>query len=640
MDALLPSLHALSLAPTGMDGEGSGAKKSLVSDLYDSDDSDPGRFERPPKQARRFWDDDDSDESEESDGEAPAAAAAAPTVDVDSDDEPEGALAPGGPAPAVDLGGYVFEWQKALGTAVEWGVDEARPDWGRTLLCTYETGTGKTRGALYAAATWIRSGAVVSGKYSRLVFCVASKATMAQWEEAWQSLVAQYVTAGDDKFQDLAERKFKFKVNPQASLVRVGNLVLGTPGALRRYGTDFGKAHGPRKQLMFIYDEAHSVRTLQEDRQAKTIQYLLHFAAFCGYVLLLTATPIMNSLADLNILHAFLNKKTIAMIFKSDIFEEGLRMPRETLGPLLRQRFQTPVRRIVFQGVDPTRMPRVVYAEPHYVEVPKTHARPKNDRGVEILKQENDGKLEKDPFLAKGRLAANKLKYAPLLAHLERPDTARRFVVASSYRGAGVDGFYTFVRRHGFRKVTDEGYEQFKKFPILRRSADDSAIKVRMEVGLWEDSKLGDLYKQWYEDGDSDVIKILLISPMASTGVSLRFTNEIHLLEPDFVPYQEDQVIGRVVRIDSHKGLPEAQRVVTVVRWISILKQTQAGDGTEHLQSADERVLQINNAKRGLLTWTTAKMQQFGSQNLAALLGRSVVPEGTVVQDVDAVGSY
>ena len=637
MDALLPSLHALSLAPTGMDGEGSGAKKSLVSDLYDSDDSDPGRFERPPKQARRFWDDDDSDESEESDGEAPAAAAAAaPTVDVDSDDEPEGALAPGGPAPAVDLGGYVFEWQKALGTAVEWGVDEARPDWGRTLLCTYETGTGKTRGALYAAATWIRSGAVVSGKYSRLVFCVASKATMAQWEEAWQSLVAQYVTAGDDKFQDLAERKFKFKVNPQASLVRVGNLVLGTPGALRRYGTDFGKAHGPRKQLMFIYDEAHSVRTLQEDRQAKTIQYLLHFAAFCGYVLLLTATPIMNSLADLNILHAFLNKKTITMIFKSDIFEEGLRMPRETLGPLLRQRFQTPVRRIVYQGVDPARMPRVVYAQPHYVEVPKTHARPKNDKGVEILKQENDGKLEKDPFLAKGRLAANKLKYAPLLAHLERPDTARRFVVASSYRGAGVDGFYTFVRRHGFRKVTDEGYEQFKKFPILRRSADDSAIKVRMEVGLWEDSKLGDLYKQWYEDGDSDVIKILLISPMASTGVSLRFTNEIHLLEPDFVPYQEDQVIGRVVRIDSHKGLPEAQRVVTVVRWISILKQTQAGDGTEHLQSADERVLQINREKRGLLTWTTGKMQQFGSQNLAALLGRSAVPEGTAVEDLDS----
>lgn len=631
MDALLPSLHALSLAPTGMDGEGSGANKSLVSDLYDSDDSDPERFDRPAKQARRFWDDDDSDES---DGEPPAAAA--PTVDVESDDEPEGALAPGGPAPAVDLGGYLFEWQKALGTAVEWGVDEGRPDWGRTLLCTYETGTGKTRGALYAAATWIRNGALVSGKYSRLVFCLASKATMAQWVEAWQGLVAQYAAAGDDKFQDLGEKKFKFKVNPQASLMRAGNLVLGTPGALRRYGTDFGKAHGPRKQLMFIYDEAHSVRTLQENRQAKTIQYMLHFAAFCGYVLLLTATPIMNSLSDLNILHAFLNKKTITMIFRSDIFEEGLDMPRETLGPLLRQRFQTPVRRIIYQGADPTRMPRVVYAQPHHVEVSRTHARPKNDKGVEILKQENDGKLERDPFLQKGRLAANKLKYAPLLAHLERPDTARRFVVASSYRGAGVDGFYNFIQKHGFRKVTDEGYEQFKQFPILRRSADDSAIKVRMEVGLWEDSKLGDLYKKWYEDGDSDVIKILLISPMASTGVSLRFTNEIHLLEPDFVPYQEDQIVGRVVRIDSHKGLPEAQRVVTVVRWISVLKQKQAGDGTEHLQSADERVLQINNAKRGLLTWTTGKMQQFGSQNLSALLGRGVVPEGTVVQDVDS----
>ena len=175
---------------------------------------------------------------------------------------------------------------------------------------------------------------------------------MAQWVEAWQGLVAQYLAAGDDKFQDLGEKKFKIEIGRQASLMRVGNLILCTPGALRRYGTDLGKAYGPRKQFMFIYDEAHSVRTLQEDRQAKTIQYMLHFAAFCGYVLLLTATPIMNSLADLNILHAFLNKKTITMIFKSDIFEEGAEHAAETLGPLLRQRFQTPVRRIVYEGVD------------------------------------------------------------------------------------------------------------------------------------------------------------------------------------------------------------------------------------------------------------------------------------------------
>ena len=67
-----------------------------------------------------------------------------------------------------------------------------------------------------------------------------------------------------------------------------------------------------------------------------------------------------------------------------------------------------------------------------------------------------------------------------------------------------------------------------------------------------------------------------------------------------------------------------------------MLKQKQAGDGTEHLQSADERVLQINREKRGLLSWATGKMQQFGLQNLAALLGRSAVPEGTAVQDVDS----
>ena len=62
---------------------------------------------------------------------------------------------PIGPMKQVALKLELYPHQAALGTAVQKARDDE--DWGNTLLCTFGTGTGKTRGALFAAAQWMVS---------------------------------------------------------------------------------------------------------------------------------------------------------------------------------------------------------------------------------------------------------------------------------------------------------------------------------------------------------------------------------------------------------------------------------------------------------------------------------------------------
>ena len=652
MDALLPSLHALSLSTVDTE-----AKRDR--DEYEGTSVDPI----------------DVDSDTESDDEL-SSLPGSESVDTGSDDELPSLSVPKPGGKAVD--NLVATHQKALGAAVILGASEAHPEWGRSMLCTYGTGTGKTRAALFAAAMWIRGGPVhdKSGRFKRFAFCVVRKSTMQQWVNEWTTLVQAFADDGETRFQSLDRSKLNVDATATSSIYRHGNLVLATDRALVRYGDAFGTKHGPRYNIMFIYDEAHSLRTLKnDDAETSGVMALLDFASKAGYVLLLTATPIMNSLSDLLILHGLLNRVKRHTLVAGQVFDPVLDPDDlEEVETMLRDRFQgtvdQPLRRIVYRGPDTSRMPVVTEIEIQ-VELREwdiRFARPKNKEGVDLLKEFNGGQLLRDPFMSKARGTTNKRKYEPLLNYITSSRSSRRFVVASGYLQLGVGagrsseglgkGFYEYIAREGrFREA--RGVESFDEDTlnagnnptVLRGMSADFPSGTMVEVVHWTKNELGDLYKRWYEQEEQEeVIKVLLISPKASTGVSLRFTNEIHLLEPNFVPYEEDQVIGRGVRFDSHDTLPEAERKVLVVRWIGIINPSQQVEGAEHLMSADERVREINLNKRTMLEEPLKMLRDFGTENLAVLERqdwnwRTVpeappVPEGTAVQDVDAVGSY
>ena len=66
------------------------------------------------------------------------------------------------------------------------------------------------------------------------------------------------------------------------------------------------------------------------------------------------------------------------------------------------------------------------------------------------------------------------------------------------------------------------------------------------------------------------LIDVLLITSAGSESLDLKNTRFIHIMEPHWNESKINQIIGRTIRYDSHKALPEPDRNVTIIRWISV----------------------------------------------------------------------
>ena len=69
---------------------------------------------------------------------------------------------------------------------------------------------------------------------------------------------------------------------------------------------------------------------------------------------------------------------------------------------------------------------------------------------------------------------------------------------------------------------------------------------------------------------NNGIIQVLLITSAGSESLDLKNTRFIHIMEPHWNESKINQIIGRAIRYDSHIKLPESERNVTIVRWISV----------------------------------------------------------------------
>jgi hypothetical protein len=97
------------------------------------------------------------------------------------------------------------------------------------------------------------------------------------------------------------------------------------------------------------------------------------------------------------------------------------------------------------------------------------------------------------------------------------------------------------------------------------------------------------------ENKDGSVIKIIMISPAGAEGLSLRNTRQVHIIDPYWQEVRIKQVIGRAIRLCSHKDLPKEQRHVEVFRYKSV-RSTMNKKIT-----ADQLLESIARSKEGLL---------------------------------------
>ena len=85
-------------------------------------------------------------------------------------------------------------------------------------------------------------------------------------------------------------------------------------------------------------------------------------------------------------------------------------------------------------------------------------------------------------------------------------------------------------------------------------------------------------YLNMRENMVNEPVKVFLGTTAASEGFSLFGYRETHILEPHFNLSLLEQVIGRVIRFESHKHLPAKERNVTVYYYASTIKNQETVD--------------------------------------------------------------
>jgi superfamily II DNA or RNA helicase len=98
------------------------------------------------------------------------------------------------------------------------------------------------------------------------------------------------------------------------------------------------------------------------------------------------------------------------------------------------------------------------------------------------------------------------------------------------------------------------------------------------------------------ENKHGKLIKIIMISPAGAEGLSLMNTRQVHIMEPYWHEVRIEQMIGRAIRLCSHKELSKAERHVDVFRYKSVRKDSQNKKIT-----ADQLIENLARGKQGLL---------------------------------------
>lgn len=72
------------------------------------------------------------------------------------------------------------------------------------------------------------------------------------------------------------------------------------------------------------------------------------------------------------------------------------------------------------------------------------------------------------------------------------------------------------------------------------------------------------------ENGNGELVKVLLGSSVAGEGIDFKRIRQVHILEPFWNEAKSDQVIGRAIRNGSHRDLPPEKRNVEVFKYCSV----------------------------------------------------------------------
>ena len=123
----------------------------------------------------------------------------------------------------------------------------------------------------------------------------------------------------------------------------------------------------------------------------------------------------------------------------------------------------------------------------------------------------------------------------------------------------------------GIRKVDPRGR---KRFTVITSDTatirDDKQVAKFLESFNKPDNKYGER------------CQIIIGSETIGTGITIKNVRQVHVVTPHWTIPAIDQALGRVIRVGSHKSLPEEERNIRIYRHISVKEYEKGIDKVEY----------------------------------------------------------
>ena len=165
----------------------------------------------------------------------------------------------------------------------------------------------------------------------------------------------------------------------------------------------------------------------------------------------------------------------------------------------------------------------------------------------------------------------------------------------------GLQIFKIYLNFFGFIAFNED--KEFNMKNIDKKQPKDGFRFMEFHGGIEKEQR--EVNKQTFnlsENKFGKIMKIILISPAGTEGINLRNTRQVHIVEPYWNEVRIEQIIGRAIRICSHKDIPMDERKVDVFRYKII-----RSNGKE---TTDEKMESIARKKNNLLISFTEAVKE------------------------------
>lgn len=128
---------------------------------------------------------------------------------------------------------------------------------------------------------------------------------------------------------------------------------------------------------------------------------------------------------------------------------------------------------------------------------------------------------------------------------------------------------------------------------LVKKELDNIGVKYSEVTGSLTRTQKDNEIKKYNENKT----KVIIISSSGSEGLNLKNTRSVIILERAWNESRLEQVIGRAIRLNSHKTLPLEQRKVDVYHLI-LVKPKSAIKKNDYIKSSDEILNQLSTNKQ------------------------------------------